>query len=47
LVGETVQRTSKSVQRGCERQIWIGERRADEFARVRRDVTPFVVTATI
>mmetsp|Transcript_942 Transcript_942/g.2557 ORF Transcript_942/g.2557 Transcript_942/m.2557 type:complete len:294 (+) Transcript_942:566-1447(+) len=43
LVGEAVERAGERVHRRGEREVWVGERGADEVARVRRGVAALVV----
>uniref|UniRef100_A0A182SDY3 Uncharacterized protein n=1 Tax=Anopheles maculatus TaxID=74869 RepID=A0A182SDY3_9DIPT len=44
LVGQTVQRTGKTVHTGGKRQVRIAQRRTDQMDRVGRHVTTLVVT---
>jgi hypothetical protein len=43
LVGESVQRTSETIQRGTEGQEWIREGRTDQLASVGGNVSTFMV----
>ena len=44
LVGETVQRTSKTIHTGRERQVRVGQSGADQVRRVCRNISTFVIT---
>lgn len=44
LVGETVERTSKTVETGSQRQSWRAQSRTDQVSGVGRDITTLVVS---